>query len=275
MQMTPLLRQKEELKSLLMKVKEESEKAGLKLSIQKTKTIAFGPITSWQIDVEKWKQWQNFIFLGSKIPADGDCSYEIRTLSLWKKGYDQPRQHIKKQRHHFADKGLCSQTFGFSSSHVWMWDLSHKHGWVLKNWCFWTPVLQKTLESPLDSKGIKPVNPKGNQSWIFIARTDAEAEPPILWPNGKSRLIGKDPDARKDWRWEEKGTTEDEMVGWHHWLNGHVFEHAPGVGDGQGGLACCSPWGLKELAMTDRLNKLTEATPPVVLCNSSPRKLIH
>ena len=104
MQMAPPWWQKEELKSLLMKVKEESEKAGLKLSIQKTKTIAFGPITSWQIDVEKWKQWQNFIFLGSKIPADGDCSYEIRTLSLWKKGYDQPRQHIKKQRHHFAGK---------------------------------------------------------------------------------------------------------------------------------------------------------------------------
>ena len=123
----------------------------------------------------------------------------------------------KKQRHHFANKGLSSQSYGFSSGHVWMWELDHKESWVLKNWCFWTVVLQKTLESPLDSKEIKPVNPKGNQSWIFIGRTDAEAETAVLWvPDVKNWLIGKDPDAGEDWRQEEKGTTEDEMVGWNH-----------------------------------------------------------
>ena len=121
-----------------------------------------------------------------------------------------------------------------------MWELDHKKHWVLRNWCFWTVVLEKALESPLDFKDIKSVNPKGNQSWIFIGRTDAEAL--ILWPpDAKNWLIGKDPDARKDWRQEEKQTTEDELVGWHHWLNGHEFEQALGVGDGQGGLACCSP----------------------------------
>ena len=135
----------------------------------------------------------------------------------------KPRQHIKKQRHCFANKGPSSQSYGFSSSHVWMWELDYKGSWVLKNWCFWTVVLERTLESPLDCKEIKRVNPKGNQSWIFIGRTDAEAETAILWPlEAKSWLTGKDPDARKDWRWEEKGTTEDEMVGWHHWLDGHL-----------------------------------------------------
>ena len=124
-----------------------------------------------------------------------------------------------------------------------------------KKWCFWTVVLEKTLESPLDCKEIKPINPKRNQSWIFIGRTDAEVEIPILWPTAvKNWLIGKDPDAGKDWRQEEKGTTEDEMVGWHHWLNRHEFEQAPGVGDGQGSLACCSPYGGKELDTTEQLN---------------------
>ena len=125
-----------------------------------------------------------------------------------------------------------------------MWELDHKEGWVLKNWCFWTVVLEKALESPLDYKEIKPVNPKGNQSWIFIGRTEAEA--PILWPtDGKSWLTGKDPDAGRDWGQEEKGMTEDEMVGWHHRFNGHEFEQALGVGDGQGSLVWCSPWGCK------------------------------
>ena len=129
----------------------------------------------------------------------------------------------------------------FSSSHIWMWELDHKESWAPKNWCFWTVVLEKTLESPLDSKDIQPVNPKGNQSWIFIGRTDAKAEAPILCPPAsRNWLIGKDPDAGQDWGQEEKGTTEDEMVGWHHWLNEHEFEQAPGVGDGQGSLACCS-----------------------------------
>ena len=128
-----------------------------------------------------------------------------------------------------------------------MWELDYKESWVLKNWCFWTVVLENTLESPVDCKKIKPVNPKGNQAWIFIRRTDAEAETLILWPpDVKNWLIRKDPDAGKDWRQEEKGMTEDEMVGWHHWLDGHELEQAPGVGGGQGGLACCSPWGRKE-----------------------------
>ena len=148
-----------------------------------------------------------------------------KTLAPWKKSYDEPRQHIKEQRHYVADKGPSNHSYGFSSSHVWMWQLDQKEGWVPKNWCFWTVVLEKTLESPLDCKEIPPVQPKGNQSWILIGRTDAKTEAPILWPScAKSRLSGKDPDAGKDWRWEEKGMTEDEMVGWHHWLNGHEFE---------------------------------------------------
>ena len=126
-----------------------------------------------------------------------------------------------KSRHYFANKGPPSQSYGFSSSHVWMWELDYKESWTLKNWCFWTVV----LESPWDCKKIKPVCPKGNQCWIFIGRTDAESETPILWLfDAKNRLIGKDSEAGKDWRQEEKGTTEDEMVGWHHWLNGHESE---------------------------------------------------
>ena len=136
-----------------------------------------------------------------------------------------------------------------------MWELDYKEGWVPKNWCFWTVVLETTLANPLDCKKIQPVNPKGNESWIFIGRTDAEAEVPILWPPvGKNWLIGKDPDAGKDWRWEEKGMTQDEMVGWHHWLDGHEYEQALGVGDGQGSVAWCSPRGLKESDTTERLN---------------------
>ena len=155
----------------------------------------------------------------------------------------QPREHIKKQRHYFADKGPSSQNYLFSSSHVWMWELDYKKSWAPKNWCFWAVVLENTLESPLECKEIQPVNPKGNQSRIFIERADAEVEALILWlPDAKNWLIGKDHDAGKDWRWEEKGMTEDEMVGWHHWLNGHEFEQAPGVGDGQGSLVFFSPW---------------------------------
>ena len=136
-------------------------------------------------------------------------------------GYDQPIQHTKKQRHYFANKGLSSQSYGFSSSHVWIWKLDYRESWVLMNWCFWTMVLEKTLESPLDFKEIQPVHPKGNKSWIFIGRTDAEAETPILWPpDAKNQLLGKYPDPGKDWRQEEKGLTEDERVGWHHRLSG-------------------------------------------------------
>ena len=136
-----------------------------------------------------------------------------------------------------------------------MWELECKESWVLKNWCFWTVVLKKTLESPLDCKEIQLVHPKGNKSWIFIGRTHAEAETPILWSlDAKNWLIGKNPDAGKDWRQEEKGMTDDEMVGWHHQLNGQEFEQAPGVSDGQGRLACCRPWGHKESDTTERLN---------------------
>ena len=139
------------------------------------------------------------------------------------------------------------KTAGFSSNHVQMWELDHKEGWTLKNWCFWTVVLEKALESPLDCKEIQPVNPKENQPWIYTGRTDAKADAPIFWPpDAKSLLIGKDPDAGKDWGQEEKGMTEDEMVGWHHWLNGHEFEQALGDSEGQGSMACCSSQGRKE-----------------------------
>ena len=199
-------RSEEELKSLLMKVKEESEKADSKLSIQQTKIMTSIPIISRQIEREKVEAVTDFIFLSSKITEDGDCSHEIkRCLPLGIKA----RQCIKKQRHHFADKGLFSQSYGFSSTHVLMWELDHKESWAPKNWCFWT-VLENG--SPLNCKEIKPVNLKGNQPWIFIARTDAEA--PILWPPDakRSQLTGKDPDARKDWTQKKKGVGEDVMV---------------------------------------------------------------
>ena len=151
-----------------------------------------------------------------------------------------------------SDKGPFSQSYGFSSSRVWIWELDQKESWAPKNWCFWTVVLEKTLEGPLDYKEIQPVHPKGNQSWIFIGRTNAEAETPILWPpDTKNWLIWKGPDAEKDWRKEEKGMTEDEMAGWDHRLNTHEFGWTPRVGDGQGGLACCSSWGHKELDTTE------------------------
>ena len=144
-----------------------------------------------------------------------------------------------------------------------MWELDCEESWAPKNWCFWTVVLEKTLECLLDCKEIQPVHSKGDRSWVFIVRTNAEAETPILWPPYlKSWLIGKDPDARRDWRQEVNGTTEDEMAGWHHRLFGHEFEWTPGVGDGQGGLACCDSWGRKESGTTERLNWLN-------ICNIS------
>ena len=139
--------------------------------------------------------------------------------------YDKPRSHINKQRHHFADKVHLGQSYGFSSSHVWMWDLDCKEAWAPKNWCFRTVALEKTPESPLNCKEIKPVNPKGNQPWIFTGRADGNAEASVFWPpDVKSQLIGKDPDTGKVWGQEEKGEAEDEMIGWHHWLNGYEFE---------------------------------------------------
>ena len=161
---------------------------------------------------------------------------------------------VLKSRHHFADKGPYSQSYGFPISHVWMWKIDHKEGWTQKSWCFWTVVLEKTLEIPLDCKEIKPVNPKGNQFRIFTGRTDAEAlvlRPPIV----KSWLIEKDPDAGKDWRQEKKGTTENKMNGWYNRLNRHEFEQAPGDGKGWGSLECWSPWGGKESDTTEWLNE--------------------
>ena len=174
---------------------------------------------------KQWKQWQTLFWGPPKSLHMVTEAWNQKMLAPWKKSYDQPRQHIKNQRHYFANKGLSSQSNGFSSSHVWMWELDYEESWVPKNWCSWTVLLEKTLETPLDSKGIQLVHPKENQSWILIGRTDADAETPILWlPDVKNWLIWKDPDARKDWRQEEKGTTEDEMVGCHYRLNGHEFE---------------------------------------------------
>ena len=199
------------------------------------------------------KEWLT-IFMGSKTTTDGDCSYEIKRHSLlgWKVMTNL--DSTVKSRHYFTNKGPSSQIYGFSSHHVWMWELHYKESWVLKNWCFWTVLLEKTPESPLDCKEMEPVHTKGNQSWVFTGRSDAEAETAILWPpDAKSWLIGKDPDAGKHWR-QDKGTTEDEMVGWHHQLYGHGFGWTPGVGDGQGGLACCGSWVRKESETTKRLN---------------------
>ena len=214
--------------------------------------MASSPVTSWQIDGETVEIVTDFILWGSKITAYGYCSHEIKTLTPWKESYDQPRQHIKKQKHYFVNKGPSSQGYGFSSGHIWMWELNYKESWAPKNGCFLNVVLEKTLESPLNSKEIQPVHPK-DQSWVFIG--DVEAESPILWPpDAKSWLIGKDPDGGKDWGQEEKGMTEDNMVGGHHWHNGHGFGWTLGVGDGQGGLECCGSWGRKELDMTEWLN---------------------
>ena len=183
---------------------------------------------------KKCKQWKTLFSRAPKSVQMGTAAMKLKMLAPWKKTYDNHRQHIEKQRHYFANKGPSCQGYAFSSGHVWMWELDHDESWAPKNWCFWTVVLEKILESLLDCKKIKPVNPMGNQSWIIIGRTDAEAETPIVWlPDTKRWLTGKDSDTGKDWRQEEK-MAEDEKVGWHHWLNGHEFEQAPGVGDGQG-----------------------------------------
>ena len=202
------------------------------------------PITSWQIDGETKETVTNY-FLG----LQNHCRWWLqpwnsKMLAPWTKSSDQPRQHVKKQRHYFANKGPSSQGYGFSSSHIWMWELDNKASWVLKNWCFWNAVLDKTLMGPLDWKEIQPVNLKGNQSWIFIGRTDVEAETPILWPpDAKNWLTGKDPDAGKDWRQEEKGMTR----GWNglmasltQWTE---IEQTLGDSEGQGSPA----WGRQSM----------------------------
>ena len=199
------------------------------------------------------------------------AAMKLKDACSLEKSYEKHRQHIKMQRHYFADKGPSSQSYGFSSIYVWMWELDHKERWAPKNWCFWTVVLKKTLESPLDCQEIQPVHPKGNQSWIFIGRTDAEARK--LWPSdAKNWLIGKDPDSGKDWRQEEKGTTEDEIAGWLHWLNGHEFEQAPGAGEGQGSLACFSPWSGKASDMMKAWTEVIENQAWTVLLHDQAIK---
>ena len=176
----------------------------------------------------------------------------------WVSCYSHPQGSIYP---FLYNKGPHSQSCSFPSSHVQIWELDNKEGWVQKNWCFWTVGLEKTVESSLNSKEIKPVNPKGNQPWIFIGRAGPEAESPIWPPDGKSWLVGNDPDAEKDWRQEEKRVTEDEMVGWHHWLNGHEFGQIHGDGEGQGGLVCCRSQGCKV-----RYNLATEQQQSALIC---------
>ena len=203
---------------------------------------------------KRWKQWETLFSWAPKSLQMVTAAMKLKDAP-WKKSYDQPRQHIKKQRHYFANKGLYSQSYGFSSSHVWTWELDHEEDWVLKNWCFWTVVLEKTLESTLDSKEIQPVHSEGDQSWIFIGRTDAEAPIfQVIIISNESQLIRKHPDTGKDWRQEKRGMTEDEMVGWHHWLNEHECEQVLRDAEGQGSLVCCSPWGRKESDLTEWLH---------------------
>ena len=174
---------------------------------------------------------------------------KLRQLLLGRKARTDLDSILKSRDIILPTKIHLVESMVFSSSHVQMWELDHKKGWAPKNWCFWTLVLEKTLENPLDCKEIKPVNPKGNQSWIFIGSTDAEAEAPILWPpDVKSRLTGRDPDAGRDWGQEEKGMTEDEMAGWHHWLNGRESKWTAGVGDGQGGHGVLQFMGSQSVA---------------------------
>ena len=238
-----------------MKVKEESEKVDLKLNIQKTKIMASSSITSWKIHGETMGTVRDFILGGSKITADGYCSHEIkRHLLPWKKSYANIDSILKKQRHFFADKGLSTQSYDFSSGHVWMWELGYKESWrnvAFEVWC-WRRLLRVPWTARRSNQSIlREVSPE-----YSIGRTDVEAETPILWPpDVKKWLLGKDPAAGKDWMREEKGMTEDEMVGWYHWLDGYEPEKAPGVGEGPGSLACCSPWVAKS---RPRLSNWTE-----------------
>ena len=227
-----------------MKVKEESEKVGLKLNIQKTKIMASGPITSWQIDGETVT---DLIFWGFKITADGDFSHEIKRHLLLGRKVITNLDSILKGRDVTLPTKVClvkAMVFPLVKYGCESWTIKKAECWRIDAFELWR--WKRLLRVPWTARRSKPVHPKGNQSWIFIERTDVEAETPILClPDVKNRLIGKDPDARKGWRREEKGTTEDEMVGWHHRLDGHEFEQAPGVGDGQGSLVCCSPWGRR------------------------------
>ena len=215
------------------------------------------------------KQWLTLFFWAPKSLQIVIAAMKLRHLLLGKKVMTN-LDSILKRDITLPTKVRLVKVMGFSSGRVWMWELDCKESWAPNYWCFWTVVLEKTLQSPLECKEIQLVHPEGDQSWVFIGRTDVEAETPILWPpDTKSWLIGKDPDAGKDWGQEEKGMTEDEMVGWHHRLNGHGFGCTPRVGDGQGGLACCSSWGRKASDMTEQLN-WTE-----VVSNFSKTRFIH
>ena len=215
------------------------------------KTMAWGPISSRQINGENLETVTDFIFLGSKITVDGDCKHEIKRCLLFREKkkinyMTNIDSDLKSKDITLPTRVPIVKTMVFSSSHVWMWELDYKGSWGLKNWCFRTVALEKTLRSPLDSKNIKPVNPKGNQPLIFIGRSGAEAEAPILWPLGaKSQLAGKDPDAGKDWGQEEKWVIEDEMVTWTDWLSELEFDQTQGDSEGQKCLACCSSWVSK------------------------------
>ena len=194
---------------------------------------------------KQWKQWQTLFSWAPKSLCQWLQPWNKKCLLLGRKVMTN-LESVLKSRDIILLTVSHNQSYDFSSTHVWIWELDHEEGWVPKNWCFWTVVLEKTLESPLDSKKIKSVNPKRNQSWKFIGRTDAEAEALILWPpDAKNWLTEKDPNAGIDWRWEDKGTIEDGMVGWRHWFDGYEFEQASGVGEGQGSLTCCSSQGRK------------------------------
>jgi len=207
-----------------------------KLNIQKWRSWHPVPSLHGKYMGKQWNQWETCLFIGRKAMTNLDSILKSRDITL-------------------LTKVCLVKAMLFPRVMLWKWEVDHKESWAPKNWCFWTAVLENTLESPLDCKEIQPVNPKRNQIWLFTGRTDAEPEAPILGPpDAKSWLIRKDPDAEKDWR-QEKGMTEDEMVGCHHWLNGHEFEQSPGDGEGQGNLACCSPLGHKESDVTVRLNK--------------------
>ena len=238
----------EELKSLLMRVKEESQTAGLKLNIQKI--MASSPITSWYRKGEKVEAVTDFIFLGSKITSDGDCSHKIkRHLLLGRKTMTNIDSILKSREIALLTKWLAfhivrAMVFPVVMYRCESWTIKKAEDW--KNWCFQIWGLEKILESPSDYKMIKPVCPKGNQPWIFTGKTNSEAEAPIFWPpDAKSLFIGKDPDAGKDWRHKKKRVTEDEIVRWHHQLNGHEFEEIPGNTKGQESLECCRTWVAK------------------------------
>ena len=212
----------EKLNSLLMRVKEESKKVGLKLNIQKWYGIWSHHFMANRRGKSRSSDRFSFLRLQNHW-AQWLQPWNLKMSTPWKESYDKPGQRIKKQTHHFSYKGPSSQGYGFSSSHVWMWELAYKESWGPKNWCFWTVVLEKTLESPLDCKETQPVHSK-DQTWLIIGRTDVEAETPKLWPpDVKNWLIWKDSDAGKYWGQEDKGTIEDEMVGWHHQLNRQGF----------------------------------------------------